>query len=444
MLSCAALALASCSDELETNEGTLTDVTRTESLVLTDEAGNAISTASGKCTAYYAHIHTNGDWSLQSTVPYIVPLTQHGNGDAVVKVYVGNNWQDARQGDLVLTSDDATQAETAVIRRASITQTADSSLSCIANNFSPNKGAGFSYIPSTDYSLGVNMELFNLAKLNELQEEYGYNFISDNLYPGVIDEVLTAESEQALQNLLSISASLTLDFSLVAAKVAGTYTTQEVSDNQTQYAMERIKAYDYTREINYMNIIAVAEHNPEVRTSIYAPGFYKLLQSFIADINAAATDTAVTNPICKEFLSVCGPCFISKSVMGCSLDYQIAISKDSLTEGMTLGGALEVALTICGVKVSLGGSGQYDNYATTIQNSTQSKVTVRGGNVGLVNILATNGTVQNEQVVLWQQSIEPKNCVLIDMDLVPIYSIILDQKAHDTLKDYYDSLLSDL
>jgi len=444
LLSCVLPFLCSCSDK-EVMDVTMSEADSNQLLTLTNEQGQPVTMADALCTTYYAHIHTDGDWSLTSTVPYIVPVTECGTGDAVVKVIVGNNWQGEREGQLILTQTGDTRAAGSTVTRANIKQTANSTLDVISGVFSSNKGAGFSYLPNTNYCLGANMELFNLCQLDELQQSANYNFIVDDLYPGVVEEVIIADSQEELQNKLAISASLSVDFRQVAVKVSGSYENGSTTDNSRTYAMKRLKAYNYTREINYMNIVAVAQKNEALRDRLYAPGFYMYLENFIDRINSLASqsnDTTLTNPICREFLQVCGPCFISKSVMGCTLDYELSVKKSILNEDFTVAGALDVALMMNGVKIKVNGEGKYEDYKKTVSQNTDSKVVIRGGDVNKVNILATDGKIENDQILLWQQSVEPSNCVMIDMELIPIYAVVFDKKAHDVLKTYFDFILA--
>ena len=55
-------------------------------------------------------------------------------------------------------------------------------------------------------------------------------------------------------------------------------------------------------------------------------------------------------------------------------------------------------------------------------------------------ILTTGGTLENEDLLAWQQSIEPKSAVMIDMKLVPIYLLISDQAAKTYLQSYLESI----
>lgn len=67
-----------------------------------------------------------------------------------------------------------------------------------------------------------------------------------------------------------------------------------------------------------------------------------------------------------------------------------------------------------------------------------AKVIIKGGDVNKISILTTGGTLKDNLVTEWQQSIEPAKAVMIDMKLVPIYELISNAKAYDTLKAYIE------
>ena len=88
-------------------------------------------------------------------------------------------------------------------------------------------------------------------------------------------------------------------------------------------------------------MVALVNERPELRNEVYAPGFIQKVEEFTKDIKAAGNSQTTIEKLCKDFCSEVGPCFISKSVMGCVLDYYISVDKSLLKDGMTAGGALE-------------------------------------------------------------------------------------------------------
>jgi len=140
---------------------------------------------------------------------------------------------------------------------------------------------------------------------------------------------------------------------------------------------------------------------------------------------------------CKSFVDEIGPCFVSKSVMGCVLDYYISMDKSLVTDTMSVSGALDIKFQ---TSVSVTGDGAYDDNKKNSVKNVEAKINVRGGDVSQVSILTTGGTLENEDLLAWQQSIEPKSAVMIDMKLVPIYLLISDQAAKTYLQSYLESI----
>ena len=117
------------------------------------------------------------------------------------------------------------------------------------------------------------------------------------------------------------------------------------------------------------------------------------------------------------------------------LDYYIAMDQNLLTDSMTVTGALDIKFQ---TSVTVTGDGGYDDVKKNSVKNVEAKINVRGGDVSKVSILTTGGTLTNETLLAWQQSIVPQSAVMIDMKLVPIYQLINDPTAHDALKAYVD------
>ena len=71
--------------------------------------------------------------------------------------------------------------------------------------------------------------------------------------------------------------------------------------------MKRLKSYQFTREINYMNMVALVNERPELRNEVYAPGFIQKVEEFTKDIKAAGNSQTTIEKLCKDFCSEVGP-----------------------------------------------------------------------------------------------------------------------------------------
>lgn len=413
-------------------------------LTIIDSDGNEVSEFSEKYGEYRLIVNTSGKWHLKSSNDaFIKPLREEGEGVDTVTLLVGCNWGEARHGDLRLVLDKEQVDSLTSFARPRNVDDSDSeslyiyqgaSLQNVHKMFSSNKGAGYSYMPNSNYCFGTNLEIFNLQLLDSLNTSSKADLFFDEVYPEVEQEVITSDSEKGLHDQLSISASLDLDVSSFSINVSGSYDNIKDEKSKRSYAMERLKAYQFTREVNYMNIVALSRADSDFKKAAYAPGYRMLEDELISNINLSKDSTEIYE-YCKNFVGLVGPTFISKSVMGCTLDYQISVLSSSLSDSLSIKGALDIKVKgSTGVEIK--GSGQYDKFEKEVESSTESKVNVRGGEVMLISIISSGGTLSDGQVQKWQMSCKPELATLIDMKLIPIYSIISDVNAQRAVRNY--------
>ena len=79
-------------------------------------------------------------------------------------------------------------------------------------------------------------------------------------------------------------------------------------------------------------------------------------------------------------------------------------------------------------------------------NSTTAKVKARGGDVELVSILSTGGSLINEDLKKWLLSTYPEKAAMIGVETLPIYELFkgtsdYEDKAYEYLKELIDTYL---
>lgn len=429
----------SCSDEVlqETTPEVDGTIDGNATLSIVDQAGNPVQNVSNKYGTYYVKVDAEGEWELNTESAFLVPAEKKGYGPALVSLAIGNNWGEARQGGITLITQStgvSTRAEANT--RTDVNQDANSDIKGTMALLSSNKGTGYSYLPNTNYCLGTHIQIFNMSNLDSLQKANKIDYIKDELFPQVEEQVITASSQEALSQKLAVSASVNLNFNAFSLDVNGAYGSSTEKRDSMQYAVKRMKSYQYTREINYYNILKQAEDDKELEAKLFAPGFLRMKQRFEANFTGETpvTDAAKIKSLCKDFCDEVGPCFISKSVMGCVLDYYMSCSASILNDTLSVSGALDLKISA----VVVHGDGKFSNAENKAISSMDAKVIIKGGDVNKISILTTGGTLKDSLVTEWQQSIEPAKAVMIDMKLVPIYELISNAKAHDTLKAYIE------
>lgn len=435
----------SCSDNnvltnvpTDDNEEENTEVVEQTPFTIVDKQGKPVDVFSADFNEYYIQVNVPGKWRLSTDNDYLVPLQKEGEGPTLVSLFVGINWYQSRSGNITLQQLDAdatTRSTGSDVYTRATTQAETPDMSETMKMISSNKGAGYSYLPNTNYCLGTNMQIFNMSRLDSLQQALRYDLFIDEYFPQVEEEVTMANSQEELSDKLSVAASVNVNFSAFSVDVKGHFGSSSSSSTEKEYAVKRLKSYQYTREINYMNLIALIKQKPELAEEIYAPGFQMKVTEFEAAIKEATSEEQ-KKKLCKDFCDEVGPCFISKAVMGCVLDYYISVNKSVLGDTMTAGGALDLQYS---VTVKIEGSGDYTETEQKILENIEAKITVKGGDVTMVSILPTGGQLEGKAVEQWLLSVAPTTAVLIDMKLVPIYVLIDDTAAHDALKDYIDT-----
>ena len=423
-------------------------------------SGGAVVNTDASYGEYTAVINVPGKWSVATTKGLASVYPSSGIGPAKAIVQVGENWGSVRENVLTLTAQDAvTRAEGESQQKLSIVQASSPALDSISRVFSANKGAGYSYMPGGEYCDGALIQLFNLFTLDSIQRAKGVRLISDDIFPQTTQEVVTANSEEEIKKGLTVGASIGMDFTKVkSGKGGGGSGSGSIGvdvgklhqeNSKSKYALKRVKTTQFTREIYYMNILALLEKatTRAEKEKLLSPGFLAAQEAFAKEIAAAKGNTTRQYIICDRFLGEMGPCFISKSVMGSVLDYQISVDSTLLRDTLGIKVALEAKFqtTVKAKQVSGGGNVgiEITKDVKELTSKTTATVKVRGGDVSMVSILTNGGAMDNgdETISAWQNSCSPALAVMVDMTLIPIYTIITDAYAREVLTNYFNTKL---
>ena len=421
-------------------------------------SGQGVVNTGASYGEYTAFINVPGKWSIATSKGLANIYPSSGEGPTTAVLQVGENWGAMRENVLTLVTEDAS-AEGASRRagdaneyKLSIVQTSSPELESISKVFSANKGAGYSYMPGGEYCDGAHLQLFNLVTLDSIQRATGVLLISDAIFPQSIEEVITADSEDALIKSLTVNASASIDYSAVKSKGKGGSGSGSIGvdvgkgheeKSKNKYALKRKLTTQFTREIYYMNIMALLKKatTREEKIKLLSPGFYSVQDEFAKDIAAAKDKPSRQYEICDRFLDAVGPCFISKSAMGSVLDYQISVDSTLLRDTLNVKVALEVSFQTKIKNKDVGGKGSFDigvsKEASDLKSKTTATVKVRGGDVSQVCVLVTGGTLENSDVTAWQNSCIPSMAAMVDMSLVPIYVLVADDYARGVLTGYF-------
>ncbi len=436
--------LMACSDDAILPENLSSEIPGQDTpFVISTDGSSELNIPHAAYGEYAGRVNVSGAWRITPSQAGVAVFPSEGTGPANVLVQVGENWGAARLGELTLdyqqTDTRAADGEASYIAR--VRQSACPELDSISHIFSSNKGAGYSYFPHDDFFKGVTMPLFNLNTLDSLQRSHEVTYIIDDLYPSSDQLVITSNTEEGLTRKLGVEASLGVDYKKVGVKIGGGYGSSTEKKTSRKYALKRLKAYQFTREIHYMNIMEYASRSSENARQVFSPGFLYLQNKLAADLKKAGTQEE-KEKACNDFMMVCGPCFVSKSAMGNTLDFTISVDSTLLSNERTITAALELTVKS---KVSVSGSAKFEmtDSEKKLFSQTESKLAVRGGDVSLVSILVTGGSLSDQQVAAWQMSCHPRQAVLVDMNLLPIHHLIIDEESRQVLQKYLTKLLTE-
>ena len=445
---------AACSDSDMTGEdlnGAVSDAPFT----IYGASGSGVVNLDASYGEYAAFINVPGKWSVATSKGLANVYPSVGEGPTRVVVQVGENWGSVRENVLTLKAERVTtRATDDSLYQVAVVQSGNPALDSISRVFSANKGAGYSYMPGGEYCDGALIQLFNLVTLDSIQQATGVPLICDVIFPETAQDYITADSESGIIKGLTVNASAGLDLGMVKNKGRGSGSIgvdvgkghEEKSKNK--YCLKRLKTTQFTREIQYMNVLALLKQatSREEKRKLLSPGFLSVQETFTRDITAAKGNTSRQQDICDKFLSEIGPCFISKSAMGVVLDYQISVDSTALRDTLGVQVALEVSFQTQVKKTDAQGGGSidigYSKEATNLKDKTTATVKVRGGDVSQVCILVTGGTLLDSEVTAWQASCTPTRAVMVDMSLIPIYALITDDYARQVLADYFNMKMS--
>ena len=325
------------------------------------------------------------------------------------------------------------------------------------------RGAGYTYRDNQSYCVGTDMEVFNMRRLRDMERRYNTSYIVDDYNPANEQKFFYSESVKELNKQLSLDIGIGFDAGVFAMDLDVGFNKKNFSTTKNYYTLMRMKQSYFTRELNYLNLReqvanAIAASSlkntyPSVDADslgkvvpffreAYAPGFSDVMQRFVRKIHAATSAFAASG-ICREFIDEVGSGFVTRSVLGCSLDYYNTTRMDSVSNSLDVSVALELTVRIKFISISAGLSTEYHEAAQKCSRNSESHITARGGDVSLVTAFTTGqqATIDPETLKTWQQTVTPQDAALIDIRLVPIYEVIYDAKTRTILKNYMEKSL---
>ena len=325
------------------------------------------------------------------------------------------------------------------------------------------RGAGYTYRDNESYCVGTDMEVFNMRRLRDMEQKYNTTYLVDDYIPYSEQKFFYSKSVKALRDSLALDIGIGVGAGVFSVDLDVAFNKNSFSTTENYYSLMRLKQSYFSRDLNYLNLreqVAHAVATSSVATTypsvdadsmarvvplfkeVYAPGFSQVMQKFVRNIHAAPSAFAASS-YCREFIEEVGSGFVTRSVLGCTLDYYNSTRMDSVSNSLDVRVALEMSVQIKFISVSASVSTEYHDAAEKCSRNSESHITARGGNVSLVTAFTTGqeATIDAKTLRKWQETVTPQDAALIDIRLVPIYEVIYDQKARTVLQNYMNKSL---
>ena len=335
-------------------------------------------------------VASNAEWVVSVDAEWLTVNRAEGTGNADVTVNIGANPVPERRYATISVCLKRSDKMFAV----NVVQNGASRLLGMP---SVEKGAGYSYDVSADYCTGMLYQVFDITHMDYKQMLNGKFYVMDDNEAMVEEEFVTGKTEEEISQQISANASIGLDLVKVfQAGLTGSVDYSKLEAKSTQFAMSRTKRIIYSRDIQYRNVLADVMAGDK---ELFAAGFYvdwKKLQD-MNESSGRVDEQAVT-----RFLKKWGACFVSRSCLGGSIDYEMEIDKSVLSESLTIELALEASLA--GI-IEADAGGKYVETMKKIKEHYRKYVHVKGGDVQAISILNSGGSISQTDYKGWLESI---------------------------------------
>lgn len=432
--------------------------------VLKDAAGQQIFNVSANQATYYLDIKTDGLWYIETPNNMeFTPTKMYGRGSIRVPVLIGNNWAQARQLSYKVNfMDENGQPLQAVTRAAgdessTLSQDALLSLERFKKIINSNifVGYGFDATKNPVPELCTGIQIFEMEKLNLVDTLIKHDFVPDTK-----EVYYHASCDSMLDKQVAVDGNLGGNFGSVKLGVDFDVNVNRVSKTGHTVVQKSLTRSLYSRELAWEK----AWFNQDNYTHGYI--YYKNI--FLKQFKDAGDDAAKKKAAADEFFRVVGTHVITKCLLGCELNYRMTIDSKKVYKSTDVDAALDfkwqqqikdTAAVDSATKVKMmelmqdstklknfffSGNVQVTDAQFDAASSTKAKVKARGNDVQLVNILATGGSLNCEDLAKWMLGAEPEKATMVGMDVHPIYDIFdgsngsKEADARKYLKEYID------
>lgn len=343
-------------------------------------------------------IHANCLWTVEVTQGWVHTDKQSHEGDGMLTFTIDENKTPVtRYAEITISSPQRQQ-----IIKINIKQQGASKLYTYS---SYDQAVGYSYDMTADYPEGVRYAVFDIANLDYMQYMTGNNYIVDDDQLEMTEEVYTAHSETELQDKVNATIGVGVKYNGISVDVKASVDYKTLETKNREYALKKVRRTVFMRNLQYLNVLADAKSGV---TGLFTPAFEADWKALME----AETNSPGSIPVKVErFLDKWGKCFVSTSMMGASLEYEVEVESSVLTKEFDIKVAVDASLASV---VNIDVSGYYSTKLTQMNSHYNKRMVVRGGDARIMSILNTQGNITKDMYQKWQESVRWKNGVMSD------------------------------
>ncbi len=466
----ALVAFTACSDSVYTDvEPAVSDPAFANigmnTYMLTDANGQPLSNVSANVGTYYLDIKTDGLWYIETPDNMeFTPTKMYGKGSMRVPVIIGNNWAMARQLTYKVNFlDENGQPQSASTRAGgdstqTVAQDALQSLERFKKVVNSNVFVGYGFMPTKSAvpELCTGIQIFKMEAINEID-----TLIKHDFAPQTQEEYYYHTCDSMMDKLIAVKGNFGGNFNVVKLGVSSKVNVNKATTFGQIVVHKSLTRSMYSREL--------AWEKAWLNNNNFSQGYKYYKTLFLNQFKAAGEDKAKQKAAADEFFRIVGTHVITKSLLGCELNYRMTVdtkSTKTLTDvkaaldfkwqqqikdttqvdSATKAKIMQLMKDSTKLKnVLFKGDVQYTDNQFNAASSTKAKVKARGNDVQYVNILATGGSLNCTDLAKWMLGAEPEKATMVGIQVHPIYDIFdgrdvnTDEgKAWKFLKDYID------
>lgn len=408
-----------------------------EKLVIDPEHPSDILDEQFGCTGAFYDLSIPGalGWTIEAEPDWATPAEDSGDAGSKINLYVESNLEDTdRNGTLSVRLSDGSIIEYSLHQYSSISDDNNAIVNETTLNYT--RGVGYGIDVFEDPQLGTSKyatkrEVINPNKLLKYLKGIGEQdaYVEENRYYSESSSFV-GSSVSTVSNQLSVSAGVEAEFGAFKGSVSAAFGGASTVNENTGYAMKEIKHVVGSRYMRQGVLRDAADKGADIFTTSFTNGIKK--------INGSTSDDELF-----KFIDNFGTHLIVYGELGGTMQLCLEMHSTEKVTERTIAAALEIT---AGKAVS--GGVNVDISEQTKSFAKDSKISFRSyGGTNILNPIQPGTSFETAMTsVITKDNLEDfvkgltdetkSSATLIDVKLIPLYSLIPDPAGAERMHDY--------